>query len=349
MMAVAAMALMSACHEKKQAPENIVTVKTAVAAMAGASAGQQNYPGTIEEESGTLLSFSTAGTIKTLAVAEGQQVRAGQLIGVVDVTTSGNAAAMAHATTQQARQALAQAQDAYHRYKQLHDNGSLPEIKWVEVQTQVSQAKQMLDQALAAERIARKGVADTRLVAPFSGYVASKAADVGQNVVPGQAVVNLVNIDQVKVKMSVPEEEIAKIRVGQQVTFSVASLGHAAFSGRVTEKSVTADPISRQYTVRALVANAAHRLLPGMVCDVYTAVGGAGTRMALPANLIQIDIDNAPFVWTVVQGKAHKVRVTLGDNVGEQVVVTSGLRPGDRVIVEGQQKVSEGQQVMSEK
>ena len=106
MMAVAAMALMSACHEKKQAPENIVTVKTAVAALAGASAGQQNYPGTIEEESGTLLSFSTAGTIKTLAVAEGQQVRAGQLIGVVDATTSGNAAAMAHATTQQARQAF---------------------------------------------------------------------------------------------------------------------------------------------------------------------------------------------------------------------------------------------------
>jgi RND family efflux transporter MFP subunit len=349
MMAVAAMALMTACHDKKQTAENIVTVKTATAAVAGATAGQQNYAGSIEEQSGALLSFATAGTIKALSVHEGQNVSAGQLIGIVDATANGNAAEMARATTQQARQTLAQAQDAYNRMKQLHDNGSLPEIKWVEVQTKLDQARQMLSQAQAAERIARKGVADTRLTAPFSGYIASKTADVGQNIVPGQAVVNLVKIDQVKVKVSVPEDEIGQMRMGQRIMFRVASLGSTTFWGTVTEKSVTADPISRQYTVKALVPNPGHHLLPGMVCDVYATVGEAAEGIALPANLIQIDIDNQPFVWTVAQGKAHRVKVVLGANVGENVIVKSGLQPGDKVIVEGQQKVSEGMKVIGDR
>lgn len=346
--ALAGLVVLTGCHNKQQQIENIVTVKTAAAGTT-VTGGEQNYAGSIEEQSGTMLSFATAGTIKALYVHEGQNVAAGQLIGVVDATTTGSASEMARATTQQARETLAQAQDAYNRMKLLHDNGSLPEIKWVEVETKLAQARQMLAQAQAAERIARKGLADTRLTAPFSGYIARKAADAGQNVVPGQAVVNLVKIDQVKVKISVPEEEIAKIRMGQRVMFRVASLDNATFFGKVSEKSIAADPISRSYTVKAMVPNAGHRLLPGMVCDVYTSIDPQTEALSLPANLIQIDIDNRPFVWTVADGKARKVKVVLGENVGENVIIKAGIQQGDQVIVAGQQKVSQGQKVKTEK
>lgn len=322
----------------------VVNVKTQEAASSAVTSGQ-SYPGTIEETSGSALSFAAAGTLKALYVHEGQNVRQGQLIGIVDATSSGNAVTMAHAATLQARESLRQAQDAYRRMKMLHDNGSLPEIKWVEVETKLSQARQMVQQAQASEQIARKGLTDTRLTAPFSGYISKKMAEVGQNVGPGIPVVQLVKIDQVKVKVSVPDEDIQRIQVGQTVKFTTASLGNSVFTGRITEKGVAADPVSRQYEVKALVNNADHRLLPGMVCDVFTQDGNNSQDICLPADIIQIDLDNRPFVWTVVGGKAVKTYVKLGENVGENVVILSGLNRGDRVIIEGQQKVSNGMKV----
>ncbi|MBM6992869.1 MAG: efflux RND transporter periplasmic adaptor subunit [Prevotella sp.] len=335
---------LSACSEKKESARNVVEVRTR-AASATSMTGQQSYSGTIEEMSGVALSFAGAGTIRSMAVHEGQHVNAGQLIGVIDAQTTGNAVAMAHATTQQAQESLRQAEDAYGRMKLLHDNGSLPEMKWVEVETKVAQARQMLAQARASEQIARKGLTDTRLTAPFSGYIARKQGEVGQNVMPGQPVVSLVKIDQVKVKLSVPEDEMSQLRVGQRVMFRVSSLGDATYFGTVSEKSVEADPVSRAYTVKAVVQNPGHRLLPGMVCDVYASVGQGEMGISLPANIIQIDVDNQPFVWTVRSGKAHKVSVVLGDNMGDNVIIKSGLSAGDQVIVEGQQKVSEGMKV----
>ena len=337
--------LMTGCSRKKQEVENVVTVKTQTVHFTTTS-GELNYTGIIEEESGVSLSFAGAGTIKRLQVCEGQNVVAGQLIGVIDAATAANATAVAQAATRQAREALAQAQDAYTRMRMLHDNGSLPEIKWVETETKVAQAKQMLHQTLASEQIARKGLADTRLTAPFSGYIAHKSADIGQNVLPGQPVVSLVKIDRVKVKISVPEEEIAQIRIGQQIRFHVSSLSNEPFWGQVSEKSVSADPISRSYTVKAIVDNPNHRLLPGMVCDVYTSIGQQANGISLPANIVQIDIDNDPFIWTVVNGKARKVHVVLGENIGENVMIRSGIQQGDQVIVSGQQKICDGQKIV---
>lgn len=335
--------LTTGCGKKKQDVENIVKVKTmAVGTMDFAH--QHSYPGSIEETSGTSLSFAGAGTIKSLNIHEGQYVQAGQLIGVLDATTTGNAVTMAKATTVQAQETLKQAEDAYRRMRLLHDNGSLPEIKWVEVETKLVQARQMLAQAQASEKIARKGLSDTRLVAPFSGYIIKKSVETGQNVIPGQPVATLVKIDRVKVKMSVPEDEIANIKIGQELQFKVSSLGDAVFSGKVTEKNVSADAISRAYTVRGIVDNADHRLLPGMVCDVYTNAA-EGEGISLPANIIQIDFHNNPFVWVVENDTVVKRNVVLGGNAGENVIITGGLEEGTKVIVSGQQKVSNGMKV----
>ncbi|MGI6223107.1 MAG: efflux RND transporter periplasmic adaptor subunit [Prevotella sp.] len=342
---MAAAVMMTGCgggHHKKV--QNIVSVKT-ITPVSGEAVGGQGYPGTIEEVSGSSLSFAGAGTLKALYVKEGQNVRAGQLIGIIDATSNSNAVAVAHATTLQAQESLRQAQDAYRRMKMLHDNGSLPEIKWVDVETKLSQARQMVQQASASEKIARKGLTDTRLLAPFSGYISKKLAEVGQNVGPGIPVVQLVKIDQVKVKISVPDEEVSKLTIGQTVRFRVPSLGNRLYSGKVTEKNVAADPVSRQYEVKALVNNPDHKLLPGMVCDAYAENRTLGSGMALPADIIQIDTDSRPFVWTVVGGKARKAYVTLGENVGESVYIIGGLNPSDKVIVSGQQKVSNGTKV----
>lgn len=328
----AAVATLGSCKEKKvEQPTLPVKVKTMTVGTSQAD-GSQTYSGTVEEESGASFSFATIGTLQSLNIAEGQFVRKGQLVGVLDATSVRNAYESAVATKEQAL-------DAQKRMKMLHDNGSLPEIKWVEVETQVRQA-------IAAEQIAKKGLGDTKLYAPFSGYVTKKNVEVGSNVAPGVPIATVVKIENVKVKVNVPEEEISGISIGTPLRISVAALGNATITGRVTEKSVSADPLSRSYEVKALIANPQQRLLPGMIADVTVSTGGhASATIALPANIVQLNADNRTFVWTVEGGKARKTYVTTSGNIGDKVVIASGLAQGDKIIVEGQQKVSSGMTV----
>ena len=311
--------------------------------------------------------------MKQLNIAEGQSVAAGQLVAVLDATTLGYlvsassatvgqtqaAVGQAHVGLDQAEKSAAQASDAYKRMKLLHDNGSLPEIKWVEVQIryqqaqdavnqvrqQVSQAEAAVQTAKAQKNLSLKNLHYTRLYAPSSGYISKKFTEVGQNIAPAQPVAMLVDIRQVKVKISVPEDEIARVRLGQTLRFTVSSLPGKSFTARVTEKGVAADPITRSYEVKALADNADRKILPGMVCDVYAQQASPTAAFTLPANIIQIDVDNRPFVWTVVGGVARKTSVMLGESVGDNVQIVGGLSSKDRIIVEGQQKVSNGMRV----
>ena len=335
-MLLAGMLMLGSCGEKDGKERTVapVNVKTMTVQQEAAD-GQQGYSGTIEEMSGSSLSFASVGTLRSVSVGEGQMVRQGQLIATIDETSLKSAYEAALAAKEQAL-------DAEERMKILHDAGSLPEIKWIEVQTQVRQA-------LSAEKMAKKALTDTRLYAPFSGYVAEKQAEAGQSVAPGVPIVKLVRIDHVKVSISVPEEEIAQIHTGQSLQVKVPALGGKTFEAKVAEKGVTADALSRSYEVKAVIQNPQHELLPGMIAEVHLGTMGTSQHkeqsITLPAEIIQIDADNRPFVWTVVDNKAQKAYVTLGQNIGDNVQISKGLKAGDKVICEGQQKVSNGMKV----
>jgi membrane fusion protein (multidrug efflux system) len=325
--ALVCMALLAGCQSKKTT-EEIQPVAVKVMKMAPVQInGAQSYSGTIEEVSGTSLSFSVGGMVKQVLVDEGQRVSKGQLLAVVDDETTRSA----HTAALSARQ---QAEDAYRRMKQLHDNGSLPEIQWVEVESK-------LRQAVSSEQIARKSLHDTRLYAPFAGVIGQKSIDVGQNAIPGMQTFKLVNINRVKVKISIPESEISKVRMGQTATVSVSALGGRTFEGRVCEKGVSADALSRSYDVKILIDNRGGELMPGMICDASLQKSSTSTVFILPVSVMQLDDDNQQFVWVNVDGKAKKRMVQTASQTNGGVVVTSGLGIGDEVLVEGQQKVSE--------
>ena len=327
--------MLGSCNEKsgQETTVKAVKVKTMMAQLT-ATGSSQGYSGTIEEQNGSSLSFASVGTLRSVNVSEGQMVRQGQLLATIDETSLQSAYEAALAAKEQAL-------DAEERMKLLHDAGSLPEIKWVEVQTQVRQA-------LSAENMAKKALTDAQLFAPYGGYIAEKQAEAGQSVAPGVPIVKLVRIDQVKVGISVPEEEIAQIHAGQLLLVKVAALGDKTFEAKVTEKGVTADALSRSYEVKGIISNPQHELLPGMIAEVSLSgslMTSPQKNLSLPAEIIQIDADNKPFVWTVVDGRAQKTYVTLGQNIGDNVQITEGLKDGDNVICEGQQKVSNGMEV----
>jgi len=325
------LSLLASCGKgDKQAMGQVaaVTVKEMTIGQDASYANDYKYSGTVEEEKGTQLSFSVNGTISQLKVKVGDPVRKGQLIASVDPTSVRNSYEISHANRQQA-------EDAYKRYKQLYDKGSLPEIKWVEVQSK-------LQESVSAENIAWKNLSDCNLYAPYDGIISEKNMEVGQNAVPGMPVVKLVTTQVLNVKVAIPESEISNVAIRQEAFVGVQALGGKTFRGHVVEKSVIADPASRSYSVKIKIDGASKDLLPGMVSEVRFAGKSSLQAIIVPAYLIQLGDDGSSFVWLDEGGKAVLRTITLGEYQSNGVVVTSGLKYGNRLIVEGQQKVCNG-------
>lgn len=333
---IMALVCLTGCSQQKKADSKAPVSVDVYSIDDMSGSGSKDYVGTVEEKTGSTLSFEVAGNITSLRVDEGDHVNRGQVIATINPISLKEA----HRAT---LVALKQAQDAYKRFQPLHKSGTISDMRWVDIESK-------LEQAQAAESIARQQLSHTTLTAPFSGVIASKEADMGAYVLPGQPIVKLADVAQVNVKISVTEAEISHIHVGDAITVNVAALGGARFDGVVTEKGIDANPISHTYDVKARIANSHGKLLPGMVCNakVYPnakSLQGERAHVVVPAGCIELDVDNSRFVWTVVNGKAHQQSIQVGDFEGDGVVVLSGLKPGDSVIVGGQQKVSEGMRV----
>lgn len=323
-----------ACKPKEEAPLKVepVAVTTEVAS-ASTDYLNKTYVGTIEECKSTPVSFTGVGKVVRVCVEEGQHVSKGQVIAEMDADQAKNMLATAEAQ-------MAQANDALQRMKQLHESGSLPDIKWVEVQSQVSQAKSQLD-------MAKKNVEDCRIYAPAAGIVSSKIVEDGMTAVTSQPVVNILDISSVKVRVSIPEKEIADIKSNTHTTISVEAIGSTMEGGKI-EKCVTADATTHTYDIKISLPNRDHELLPGMIATVK--IHGAAAKdvvsaITLPIRSVQQSADGSHFVWVEQGGKAHRQPVSIGETYGNRVVITTGLTGGERVITEGYQKVGEGSAV----
>ena len=322
---------LTGCQDnKKQTMENESVKVKMMQGTASQDMHCKRFSGTVEEENGTALSFSVMGTVKTVHVALGQHVSKGELIATLDpisIQSSYNAA----------KASLEQAEDAYRRMKELHDKGSLPEMQWVEVQSKLQQARAM-------EEIAGKNLRDCKLYAPFSGVIAEKTVEVGQNVTPAIPVFKLVTANLLKVKIAIPETEIAGISLAQKAEVAVPALGDRKFSGVIVEKGIVAHPLSRSYDVKIRVENSGEDLMPGMVTEVTLDenTSASSEQCIIPAHIVQLDENNRSFVWIEKEGKARKCVVDCGDFTANGIRIVSGLKKGDRIIVEGQQKVCEG-------
>jgi RND family efflux transporter MFP subunit len=312
----------STAVEKKPIEVKVLTVEKSEVGS------RQSFSGTIEEMNGSTLSFPIMGTVKSIAVTQGQRVAKGQLIATLDDATFRHTLDVSAATLEQAR-------DAYDRMKQLHDSNSLPEIKWVEVESKLKQAQ-------SAYEIAKKNLVDTKLYAPFAGYISEKSAEVGTNVMPGVPTVKLVTLDNVKVGIAVPETEVSNVRLGEPVEIVVPALDNRRFEGVIQEKGVAANSLSRSYLVKAVIKNPSNELLPGMLCTLYlTPAEAKSSAILLPRHVVQLASDNRQFVWLDNNGRAERCFITTDGFVGDKIAVASGLPTGAKVVVEGQQKISD--------
>ena len=328
--------LVSSCTEKKEQNAKAPTRVTTEVVSTAMNASGQTYVGIVEEREATAVSFTGMGVVKRVLVSDGQAVARGQLIAEMDDTQARNLLSGAEAQMTQANDALA-------RYKMLHDAGSLPEVQWVEIQSKVAQAKSQLE-------VAKKNLADCRLVAPVSGIVGKRLVGAGETALPSQAVISILDISSVKVKVAIPEAEISGIGANTTSMIKVEAVD-GSFTGGQIEKGVQADALTHTYDIRIHVANGERKLLPGMVASVqFVAVPQRQAQLlSVPVTAVQRKADGSLFVWTVGKDStAHRSAVTTGETMGNRIVVATGISEGDRIVTEGYQKLSEGTKVVFE-
>ena len=233
---------------------------------------------------------------------------------------------------------MEQANDAYKRLKQLHDNNSLPEMEWVEVQSKVQQAE-------ASHEMAKKSLEDCSVYAPQNGIIGKGVMNVGEVVLPALPVAKILVIDNVKVRTSIPEKEIAAIATSTSSSITLDALPNQTFQGGKIEKCIEANPMTHTYDIKVNVNNNGQLLLPGMVAKVELTHAAQADVLTVPVTSIRKDANGKNYVWLKKDGRAHKAVVTTGKATGNRMVVLNGLNSGDTVITEGYQKLSEGMEV----
>lgn len=289
-----------------------------------------HYSGSIEAFQTIPLTFQTTGTVLRVLVNAGDAVHKGQLLATVDKTDAQNMYELSNAKYKQAK-------DAYNRLKEVRDNGSLPEIKWVEMESNLQQAQ-------SSVAIAKNNLNKSSLYSPDNGIIGKR------NIEPGMASIGsvlapleLIKIESVYVKIAVPENEISKIKKGLKAKFKVSALDNKMFEGLVTNVGVVADQISRTYEVKITLKNPGLLLKPGMVCDVNLGIATDKEILAVPYQAVDKDKDNNSFVYVVDQTRkiAKKRVVHIGDYQNDNIEVISGLTFGEKVVSAGNQKLSD--------
>ena len=171
-----------------------------------------------------------------------------------------------------------------------------------------------------------------------------RKVDPGQTVAAGTAVFSIVELNPVKVRVGVPEAEIGKVHQGATAEVSAPSLDGRRFNGKVAIIGVAAEPASRTYTVKILVPNPGPVLLAGMVAEARIFGPAKIHALTIPAEAVVPDPQGAPnvYVYSPERKRVYARRVEVGQPVGKEVEILSGLRGDEQIVVAGQQKLREG-------
>ncbi len=206
------------------------------------------------------------------------------------------------------------------------------------------------DQANAAVRQLDARIAQKRIIAPFSGELGVRRINLGQYLNPGDPVTTLTALDRLYADFTVPQQDLSHLRTGAQVRLTSDAWPGRSFTGRITTIEPRIGEDSRNIMVQALVANPDRALRPGMYVSAALELPPEPDALIVPITAIQTSASGDSVI--VIrgrdarrQGKAEAVSVTTGRRIGDHVVVTQGLRPGDVVVTEGQIRVQPGAQV----
>ena len=327
------LAFAGACS--RQQTERRATAPIPVTVQTVASTGShsdRSYVGTVVSEVAIPLRFTLGGTLTAVYVHNGQRVRKGDLLAQVDDT-------QARSMHESAKATLHQAEDAYDRLKKVYEQGGVTEVRWVQMETDLAKARN-------AEIMARQSLDNCSLRAPRDGVISGADAAVGANLAPMAVFASIMDLDQMMVEFSVSENDISQIRTGMfaEATFPVEN--QQKLQIKITDKSLIVNPMGHTYKVKARIVDQGNLrgvLMPGMVAKVRVdAIGAEG--VVVPASCVQT-VQSGLSVWVARDSVVQRRLITISEYVQNGVLVTDGLEAGDKVVIEGGQKLYTGARV----
>lgn len=300
--------------------------------------------GAVEATNDAVLSAQASGTLVYRA-PRGAFVARGGVVARVDSTLLSAGYLQVQAQFDVAKAQYALSKDTYDRQAPLYQDSIISATEYERVRAQLAQSEAQLRQSEAAMKQFRKQLDDTRIVAPFGGYVESFQAEVGEQVMMGSPVVRMVNTGSVEITAGVPERYANEIRKGTRVDVWLDQYGGDRFTTEVDFVGSAIDPANRTFPIELRIENGEGNLKPAMSVRLFVTRNTLEDVLVVPQNAILLD-ESGYGVFVVGQGSgarvAHRREVQLGASYGGYAVITSGVEAGDEVVILGQQNLTEG-------
>lgn len=334
---IAAVAAAGAWHFMgNRAPGSLAAVNAAAPTLVTVEAGpvklstvrrQIEAVGSLRSNESVIIRPEISGRITEILFDEGQQVRKGTPLIRLD-------AAIARAQLEQARASLVLSKANHERAEDLYRRGA-------GTQRARDEAVSKLRADEAALSLAQATLDKATLVAPFDGIIGLRKVSVGDYVNPGQDLVNLENIEQLKVDFRVPEIYSMQLKVGQTVRVNLDAIPNSAYEGTVYAIDPAYDPNGRAIILRARLPNRDGLLRSGMFARVTLLVEERDQAIVVPETAL-VPIAGEQFVYRVVDGKAVLTKIKIGQRRRGQVEIVDGLERDAVIVTEGAVKLRDG-------
>jgi len=283
--------------------------------------------GSLRSDESVTLRPEVAGRVSAIGFQEGQRVAKGTVLIKLDP-------AINEAEVMQAKANLTLAKAKYDRAVDLQKQG------FISGQAR-DEAENSLKVMEASLSLATAKLNKMEIRAPFSGLIGLRSVSVGDYVKEGQDMVNLESIDPLKVDFRVPEIYLKQVQVGQKLEVSLDALPGRKYEGTVSAINPLVDAAGRAIVIRAQVRNADTSLRPGMFARVKLLTKDERDALVLPEQAL-VPQGEDQYVFRVVDGKATRTKVEVGQRRDGKVEVVKGIAPGETIVTAGQLKLRDG-------
>jgi len=353
----------SGCSSKKHDAEKKESAAAAVikgavveTVKSGAMPETVEVAGTVRARTSALVAARIPGTVSVLMVREGDRVRKGQILARLDAQENAANFAVATAGIEETQRGLDEAgsrkklaDSTFERYQKLFNEQAVTRHEFDIKQTEkdlaaqgVARAEARLKQAQAGSRVASAVESYTRIIAPISGVITSKQVDLGASVFPAQPLMTIEDEGSYQLELAIPESMATSLKSGAAVQVALDALG-SPFAARISEIVPATDPLSRTFTAK--IALTRKGLKSGMFGRGAISLGSTVNGLLLPKQAV-MERGALTSIWVLDKDNMARMRlVKTGKTIGDKVEVLSGLSDGERVVVGGVEKVSEGSKV----
>jgi RND family efflux transporter MFP subunit len=283
------------------------------------------------------LSALIAGRIAKVLVAEGDQVKEGQLLAELESQSLVDQMHQAEEAVTQARANAENARLAAKREEDLQQRGISSRKEVEDARTQMAVNDAALRSAEAALSVSKTQLSRAAIRAPFAGTVVHRFLGVGDQVdgSGNQPVVEVANIDTLELLGSVPASRLQELHAGEQFTFQTTEAPDNTFTATVAAVLPAVDPATNNGSIRIRVDNKKHLLKFGTFLTVSLPVKQGGTTLLVPRQAVYPDESGEPHVYKVTGDQAESVAVKLGVQTKDKAEILEGVKEGDTVIVTG--------------